>query len=175
VGDTWGAVRRGESGEVQRLVGQDPQLLHVRPHPGYTLLTAASCGGRTGTVRCLVDLGAALNEQKDGGGTALYVASYYGRTPVVRLLTERGANPSTYNAARRTPLTEAPGGGFCGSSDSDKCEETVRCLLDHPTAAASHRQPPRPVGQDGSAVRLFNWSCTCGEGAAPEGGRPRHR
>jgi ankyrin repeat protein len=102
VGDTWDAVRLGESGEVQRLVGQDPQLLRAtRPHPGRTLLVAASFYDRTEVVRCLVDLGAALDRQKGDGATALYDACYLNRTSVVQLLVERGPtlpHPTSSNA-----------------------------------------------------------------------------
>jgi hypothetical protein len=63
-----------------------------------------------------------------GGWTALSMAASKGHTPVVRLLLDRGADPTIANNDHCTPLLEAFRQGHL---------ETVWCLLDHPSAAAT--------------------------------------
>jgi ankyrin repeat protein len=118
------AAEAGHLAEVQNEVARNPLVLNVRrwrPH-GPTLLVCASGGGHLELVRWLLDQGAVI-------GTALQSASAKGHTPVVRLLLERGGDP-TYTCLLfdTTPLIHAAKGGHV---------ETVRCLLDHPSVAAS--------------------------------------
>jgi uncharacterized protein len=92
----------------------------------------AAEGGHLEVVRWLVDQGAALDERSKDGQTALYVASEEGRTPVVRLLLERGADPTVADRFHLTPLSRA--------SSTPGHLDTVWCLLDHPSAAATINQ-----------------------------------
>jgi uncharacterized protein len=126
----WAAARRGDVGEVERLVGQDPSRLDDPEKGGLTPLMWASFCGHVEVVRSLLDKGAAVNKQSTGclGCTALFFASGGGRTPVVRVLVGRGADPSIVTDDGTSPLIAACGGGHL---------ETVRCLLAHASAAAT--------------------------------------
>jgi hypothetical protein len=57
-----------------------------------------------------------------------FASQAQGHTPVVRLLLEGGADPKIVDNKRRTPLIRAA---------STNRLEAVRCLLDHPSAAAT--------------------------------------
>jgi uncharacterized protein len=73
--------------------------------------------------------------------TALSFASSRGFTPIVRLLLERGADPTIANRVGWTPLMAASYGAYLQVSskvsDGGRYVETVRCLLDHPSVAAT--------------------------------------
>jgi ankyrin repeat protein len=115
--------------EVQRLVGQDPGLLNAKGPSAYTPLMFASREGHVEVVRWLVmDRGAAVGEHSMNAYTALAVASRRGHTPVVRVLLEGGADPTFVDVFGSSPLIEA---------SSEERLETVRCLLKHPSAAAT--------------------------------------
>jgi hypothetical protein len=126
--DVWNAAGAGDLAEVQRLIGEDPRLLNADFGVwGPTPLRSACRGGRLEVVRWLLDQGAVI-------GNALCYASAGGHLPMVRLLLERGADPTLtidepYSSDHEsTPLIKACTGGHL---------ETVRCLLDHPIAAAT--------------------------------------
>jgi uncharacterized protein len=104
----WRAVEAGDLAEVERLVGQDPDLLDVRVAGDCTPLILASEGGRVGVVRWLLDKGAAINARALGGFTSLWYACADARLPVVKLLLERGADPTIATAGGgSTPLMVA--------------------------------------------------------------------
>jgi ankyrin repeat protein len=66
--DIWEAAGAGDLAEVQRLVGQDPGLLHSGDANGRTPLMHASREGHVKLVQWLLDQGAAINEQDFSGG-----------------------------------------------------------------------------------------------------------
>jgi uncharacterized protein len=72
--------------------------------------------------------GADLDKQDRDKCTAVCLPSSQGHTPVVRLLLDRGTDPTVVDHKIRTPLIV--------SSNFDRLE-TVQCLLDHPSAAAT--------------------------------------
>jgi ankyrin repeat protein len=138
----WYAARDGDLAEVQRLVERYPRMLHAKniSMGGLTPLMLAAGAGHLEVARWLVDRGAAVDEQDRTGGTALCMASKEGRTPVVRLLLERGADPTVLGAHHSvypTFLTPLMISSYQGHV------ETVLCLLDHPSGAATINQSPR--------------------------------
>jgi ankyrin repeat protein len=145
----WDAAKAGDLAEVQRLVGQDPRLLHAKhAFRGPTPLMFAAGAGHLEVVRWLVERGLALDEQDTHAETALYTASEEGRTPVVRLLLEGGADPTVAEGHGWTPLIGTSRAGHV---------ETVRCLLDHPSGAATINQ----CDKLGSWTAL-SWACQMG-------------
>jgi hypothetical protein len=71
--NVWEAARRGDVGEVERFVGQDPGLLDAWDFLGRTPLIWASERGHVRVVRLLLDKGAAINNASRGSRfTALW-------------------------------------------------------------------------------------------------------
>jgi hypothetical protein len=146
----WRAAREGDRDEVERIMGQDPGLLHARDRfQDRTPLMWASQEGHVGVVRWLLDKGAAINERDKTGFTALWLACRDGRPPVVRLLLERDADPTIASNGDKTPLTAA--------SRYDRLE-VVRMLLGHASAKINinHRD-------DGGRTALW-YACHAGRG-----------
>jgi uncharacterized protein len=119
------AIEEGDLGEVEWLVGEDPDLLNGKDDDGVTPLMAASGYGELEMARWLLDRGAAINERDNDGDTALTISAYYGHDPVVRLLLQRGADPTIANLRHKTPL-------ICASSEGYL--EVVRLLFSHPSS-----------------------------------------
>jgi uncharacterized protein len=124
----WRAASEGDLGWVERLVGQNSDLLDARNENGETPLILASGSGHLGVVRWLLDHGAAIDGQNGHGDTALWDACFYGRPQVVRLLVERGADPTIANIDGSIPLGAASRQGDPG---------VVRLLLDHPSGEST--------------------------------------
>jgi uncharacterized protein len=124
----WRAARVGDVGEVERLVGEDSDLLDAKSRACKTPLMRASEKGRTGVVQWLVDEGAAMNERADDGHTALWLACSLGKPSVVGLLLQRGADPTIVNFGGYTPLIAASDAGHV---------DVVRLLLGNPSARAT--------------------------------------
>jgi ankyrin repeat protein len=117
----WLAALRGDVGEVERLVGEDPGLLEAKDEEGMTPLLRASSAGQLEVVRWLLDNGAAITQTGERGNTALTYACYLDNIPLVKLLVERGPDTSTSGGVG-TPLMTA---SIAGHS------EVVRFLLEH--------------------------------------------
>ncbi|KAF5828551.1 ankyrin repeat-containing domain protein [Dunaliella salina] len=71
---------------------------------GHTPLYTASFKGHREVVRLLLDKGAAVDKENNGGFTPLYVASNNGHLDAVRLLLQRGAAVNKANNNGATPL-----------------------------------------------------------------------
>jgi ankyrin repeat protein len=124
----WELAEEGDLQGVVGLVQEDAGLVDAENEEGKTPLIEACEGGHLEVVRWLLDRGADINHQGNGGCTTLYWASNTEHTPVVRLLLEKGADPTIANTYDVTPLIVASYEGHT---------EIVRCLLDHPTAAST--------------------------------------
>jgi uncharacterized protein len=131
MGDIWDAAKRGALGEVERLVGQNPDLLNARDARGgwyKTPLMVASEEGHVNLARWLLDKRAAINEQSKEGHTALWFASYQEHPAVVRLLVEEKADPSIATKWGSTPLLISSEKGHL---------EVVHLLTGHPSGKAT--------------------------------------
>jgi uncharacterized protein len=119
----WDAAKAGDLAELERLVGQDPDLLNAKEiRLGMTPLMVAAREGHVRLVRWLLDKGAAINAPAKGGSTALWLACSSGHHPVVRLMLERGADSTIVEHYWwfDTPLMTASNHGYL---------EVVRLLL----------------------------------------------
>jgi hypothetical protein len=91
-------------------------------HHGRSPLHGASIYGHVGSARVLLDHGADVNAQTDGGWTPLHHASLWGHLTVAQLLLEHMAISNARNEDKDTPLILALRYGHL---------EIVRLLLDH--------------------------------------------
>jgi ankyrin repeat protein len=153
----WRAAWHGDTGEVERLVTQDPSLLNAKDEDsGETPLMNASHEGHVGVLRCLLNAGAAMDERDLYGHTALWLACREGRIPVVRLLVARGADPAIDSYGHSSPLSQASIRGHL---------EIVHFLLGVPSAKATIDS--RDV-YGRAVVCLLHRPWEGGEGAAEE-------
>ena len=85
------AASFGDNERVKLLLakGIDPNI--QTPDDGWTALMSAAEGGRTETVRVLLDYGANVDDKNKYGDTPLWVAKGWGHTDVVKTLKEAGA------------------------------------------------------------------------------------
>jgi uncharacterized protein len=148
--DFWDAIRAGDVGEVERLAGQDRGLLDARRWSNLqTPLMEASIWNQVGVVRWLMDRGADINEQANGGCTALWFACHNDYAPVVRLLMEGGGDPTITDPGGVTPLMIASQEGHI---------EVVRLLLGCPSAKATIDR------RDRNGETALWRACFCGHG-----------
>ncbi|WP_055074817.1 ankyrin repeat domain-containing protein [Pseudanabaena sp. 'Roaring Creek'] len=109
------AIDEADAAEVRRLVTVHPALLEQTDSYGFTpLMHAASCMSREVVViRELLDAGAAVNRQTDGGYTALHCAidvngeANLNSREVIALLVEAGADLTLRQHYGWTPLLRA--------------------------------------------------------------------
>jgi ankyrin repeat protein len=86
-------ARKGEVGEVDRLLDGDPRMLNARHGPTLTtVLSEASYHGSVGLVARLLERGAAVDVRNAWGRTALMDAAQGGHCAVVGQLVEHGAD-----------------------------------------------------------------------------------
>jgi ankyrin repeat protein len=87
--------------------GADPAIADIN---GFTPLTRASYEGHLATVRCLLEhpsAAATINQRHQYGRTALWWACLRGHAGVARALLEKGADPTTADCTKRTPMAVA--------------------------------------------------------------------
>lgn len=122
------AIRRGEAGEVVRVLETYPHLLDAQNHwDGRTLLYHAAFLGQTAMVRMLLERGAGVDIKSCDGMSPLFAAAKFGHAEVVLLLLGSGADLRRTNGPfngpeRGTALVAACRGGHLG---------VVRVLLQH--------------------------------------------
>lgn len=95
------AVALGRTGDVERLLGEDPHCL--RPGGRWDkLLIRASEGAPAHVIEALIGAGASVHARDDHrtavdgthGYTALHAAAFHGNTDAARVLLRHGANPA---------------------------------------------------------------------------------
>jgi hypothetical protein len=79
---------------------------------GNDSLLSAVQSGELSKIVSLLDRGAAVDQQDEGGRSPLMLATIQGRLDAVQLLLDRGADPNAADRAGRTPLQEAKLHGF---------------------------------------------------------------
>jgi hypothetical protein len=186
--DIWGAAKRGDLGEVERLVGQDPTLLHAlksRFPFSWTPLVCASGNGHVEVVRWLSDKGAARHPGKqtrrqENPGSAAYrdlmlapdeplLLGTVQRVPGKRGWPHPCGKMGNGGVLRHWLGLDAPGGGISRRSRRGRAPAAPppRCPHDY--------QPPRSRGQYGTAGGLLLGPPGGGEGVARERRRPHDR
>jgi ankyrin repeat protein len=143
------AIRAGDRGRVETLVGGDPGLLGAKDEKGLGAYMAAKYSGRNEIAALLLEKGVELDvfaacmagaekravELIDGnpelvkayshdGWTPLHLACFFGQPSLAATLIARGAevNARSRNAMRNTPLHAAAAG---------RSQDAVRVLLEH--------------------------------------------
>lgn len=81
-------------------LGANPNIMEGQGSP----LLEAACQEDPTRLRILLDAGADLNLQKDGGLTPLMCAAERGALESTKLLLERGANPNVVDGRARTAM-----------------------------------------------------------------------
>ena len=71
---------------------------------GYTALQLAAMSNRTDVVQVLLQKGADVNKQIDGGWTPLHYAAHWNSTNVIRVLMQQGASTNIKDKYGTTPL-----------------------------------------------------------------------
>jgi ankyrin repeat protein len=109
------AARRGDEGEVTRLLDADPTLIETDDIDGETPLVVAAEHGQLGVTRLLVQRGANINViVQYYGRTALHYAAEEAHEEVVAFLLEKGAQTSNSEGDNVTPLMLACRNGHVG-------------------------------------------------------------
>jgi len=119
------AVREGDEAAVQRLLAEDPELVHLTDDRQATPLHHAAGYGRAGIVRLLLEGGADPNLQDYEGHAPLHLAGMYGRDGVVTILLGLGRDIELEQRDNygRTPLLLV--------ARESGSEAAARALLDH--------------------------------------------
>lgn len=109
------AMKSGDIGNFEALLGKHPRLARERGTNGNTLLNlavslASAPGWKGGTraIEALLAAGADVNEGNDRGWTPLHAAAYANQSEIAALLIESGAAPDAEaHGAGGTPLIAA--------------------------------------------------------------------
>lgn len=109
------AARSGDVQKIRELAASGADLNAPGGVNGWTPLMHAVHTNQPGSVRTLLDKGAAVDLHA-GGTTALIMAAGYGYTDIVRILLEHGADPKATARNGKTALEAA----LQGSSDPDR-------------------------------------------------------
>jgi len=109
------AARSGDIATIEKLAASGTDLNAPGGVNGWTPLMHAVHTNRLGSVRTLLESGAAVN-LRAGGTTALIMAAGYGYTDIVNELLQHGADPRRTARDGMTALEAA----LEGSSDMDR-------------------------------------------------------
>ena len=101
------AVAMGNLARVDKLLAQEPELVHRRGAYGRTPLHLAAALGHTNIAAVLITNGADVTTVADGGWTALHWASMVGRDHLVRRLVDEGADVNARAEDGTMPLNWA--------------------------------------------------------------------
>jgi ankyrin repeat protein len=131
------AAKRGDLGEIRKILAEDPRELTITAENGETALMAALYRGHTDVVALLMESGAPLdlfaaaatgrletldreiarasppvNGYAYDGWTALHLAAFFGRHTAAERLLDAGADPRAVsrNSLKNTPLHAALAG-----------------------------------------------------------------
>jgi ankyrin repeat protein len=113
VPDSAEAIRKGDEGEVARLLDRDPTLVN-RTIRGYGPLAVAAAYGQLAMARLLAQRGADVNEVTREGRTALHWAADGGHQEVTAFLLSKNARADHVDHDSMTPLQLACEGGHAG-------------------------------------------------------------
>jgi ankyrin repeat protein len=143
------AIRAGDRGKVETLVGADPGLLGAKDEQGLGAYTAAKYSGRNEIAALLLERGAELDvfaacmagarervveliggepelvkAYSHDGWTPLHLACFFGHPKLAETLIAHGAevNARSDNKMQNNPLHAAAGG---------RSQDAVRVLLEH--------------------------------------------
>ena len=105
------AIRSGDTAAVQRLLADEPQLVHARDRRGSTPLVLAAYLDRLACCRLLLAAGARPDAKDAAGSTPLMGASFRGHAAVVAYLIEQGAGVNVAGPDGMTALRFAEMGG----------------------------------------------------------------
>lgn len=98
------AAEKNRLATVQRLLTDDPSLVHCRDLDGYTPLHRGAYGGHVAMASTLLAAGAEINPRTVDGWTPLHSACRWGRVAVAALLLRRGAELNGQTNGGLTPL-----------------------------------------------------------------------
>jgi len=103
--DMFMAAQEGDVEKVSQLLEKGADVNYKdKTVFGHTPMTIAAAWGYTNVVRLLLDHGASVDQQDDGGSTALHRAASTARSEMVKLLLDRGADVNRRDKIGRTPL-----------------------------------------------------------------------
>ncbi len=114
----------GDAAKVRYLLAKGANV-NARSKLGRTpLMIAANYDGAVESVRLMIEKGADVKAQDEGGASVLASAAYVNNVEVARLLLAKGAAVNTKDVLGITPLIQAAWNG-------DRNGELVKLLLDH--------------------------------------------
>jgi len=105
------AAYRGDTTSVQKCLSEGVPVDRRTEFGDYTALVLSGYTPYTNVVAMLLQHGADVNAQDEGGMSALHCAAYKGQIETARLLIQHGADLSLTNSYGFTPLREAVGKG----------------------------------------------------------------
>jgi len=113
---------------LQKLVDNDPSLIHKKDHFGRSLLYLAARNGYIDICFYLLQKGANINETQGSGSTPLHGASYYGNDLVVQLLLQYGADTNIKNNFSHLAFDESKNKSISKNIQDFK-EDVINILL----------------------------------------------
>lgn len=104
------AARRGDVGELVRVLQDQATSVNVRNETGMTALHCAAANGRDESIAILLrDFGASVNVREENGWTPLHEAVMSESLRSVQVLLEHGADVEAEDGEQQSPLCMATG------------------------------------------------------------------